>query len=1281
MPKIRPSARIPAGIPVAALLASAALTALPALAEETIPHAGMIRYPDISATEIVFVYANDLWIVSRDGGVARPLASPPGPEMFPKFSPDGRTIVFQGNYDGGRDLYTMSTAGGVPLRITHRPGAEMPTDWHPDHGIIFFTGADRDGITSPRVYKVAESGGLPEKIPVPYGGNGSVSPDGKWLAYTPWIRDMRTWKRYRGGMAADIWLFNLETYESRQVTDWEGTDTIPMWHGDTLYYLSDAGPEHRLNIWSYNPRTNRREQVTTFSEFDVKFPSVGPGAQGQGEIIFQLGSTLTVLDLRTRNTRAVEVRIPGARPTIRPRTVEAAQQLAGGGISSTGKRAVLEARGDIWTVPAEKGPIRQITNTSGAAERSPAWSPDGRWIAYFSDESGEYELYVTQSDGKGETRRLTSGNKTFFFSINWAPDSKSMIVTDKAGSLILVDAKTGESRVIDTDPWGNQNPVSWSHDSKWLAWSRGDEDSLNTSIRLHNLETGETHRVTTGFFNDANPVFSRKGDFLFYTSNRRFADPLYDHLGSAFIYSNTGMLIAVPLNEEVKNPWLIEPDEETWKEEEPDESDEDVNGDDAEKKPADDASTDETADESDDEAKDTKSPADETDDPFAGLDTDHPLYGRWEGAAKGFAALGLPTDEISFTMTILVDKDGNIMGSSESQGEKSDLGDVVKWDASKQEFYRERAQGPITVVSRGTISGDSMTGTWEIAAMGVSGSWSATRATRELDAETVKEIRGESGDGTDKPLKIDLEGFEARGMELPVSPGNFGNLASNDSGHLLYVRGGPGVPPSIKLIDVTDAKAEEKTVLGGAGGFDISGDGKKIIAGGAAGFAIVDAKPGQSFAKPLPRAGLRKTIDPREEWEQIFTDAWRRNRDFFYVENMHGVDWDAVYTRYHAMLADAANREDVSYIIGEMIAELNVGHAYYWGGDVEREPAEPVGLLGADFELASETDADGKVHTAYKIRKIYQGAPWDSDARGPLSKPGIKVAEGDYLTHVNGVRIDAARDPWAAFLGLSGKDTTLTFASALTGDDEARDDREYTVKPINDEYMLRYRDWVEDNRRYVEETSGGQVGYIHVPNTGVQGQNELFRQFYGQMGKAALIIDERWNGGGQIPNRFIELLNRPRTNYWARRDGKDWPWPVDSHQGPKCMLVNGMAGSGGDMFPWLFRHHQVGKIIGTRTWGGLVGISGVPGLIDGGYNAVPTFGFYEVDGTWGVEGHGVDPDIEVIDDPTANARGQRPQIDVAVSLMLDEIKRSGYKPARRPADPQRSGMGIPPEDR
>jgi tricorn protease len=450
--------------------------------------------------------------------------------------------------------------------------------------------------------------------------------------------------------------------------------------------------------------------------------------------------------------------------------------------------------------------------------------------------------------------------------------------------------------------------------------------------------------------------------------------------------------------------------------------------------------------------------------------------------------------------------------------------------------------------------------------------------------------------------------------------------------------------------------------------FQMSADGKKLLVM-KDGLAVIDAKEGQKIEDRMPLGDMKVQIEPRAEWRQILRDAWRVQRDFFYDPTMHGVDWERVYEQYAAMLPDCAAREDVSYIIREMISELNVGHTYYWGGDHEPSHSESVGLLGCDYELH-----DG----AYRIARILEGGDWDVDARGPLSQPGVDVKVGDYLLAVNGVLLDPARDPWAAFQGLAGKTVTLTVSDKPTIDDDAR---QVVVELLGSEDSLRYRAWVEKNRRYVEEKTGGRVGYIYVPNTGVDGQNELVRQFFGQIHKEALIIDERWNGGGQIPTRFIELLNRPVTNYWARRDGNDWTWPPDAHQGPKCMLINGLAGSGGDMFPALFKQSGLGKLIGMRTWGGLVGISGNPQLIDGGNITAPTFAYYERDGTWGIEGHGVDPDIEVIDDPAKMVDGGDPQLDAAIAHMLDELQRNPYVKPPRPAYPDRSGMGIREEDK
>ncbi len=1141
------------------------------------PQAGMLRYPDASATHIVFAYANDLWLVPRDGGAAAPLASPPGEEGFPKFSPDGKAIAFVGNYDGNRDIYTIPVTGGVPHRVTYHPDAEMLQDWSGDGNLLFNSSRSADiGWRQRQIFTVAPAGGLPTRLPVPYGMTGSISADGQWLAYTPHSIDFRTWKRYRGGMQTDIWLLNLQTKESKRITDWEGTDSLAMWHGDVVYYLSDQGPEHRGNIWKYETKSGQRSQVTKFSDFDVKWPSMGPGPSGDGEIVFQSGSDLHLLDLKSEQTRVVRVAIPGDRPRLRPILTNMADMIRGADISPSGKRVVVEARGDIFTLPAKEGSTRNLTSSSGAQERMPSWSPDGKWIAYFSDATGEYELYLTQSDGAGELRQITRDRKTFYYNPVWSPDSKHLAFTDKAGNLYLHTLEGDGPKVFDTDPWANQTGMSWSHDSGWIAYTKVG-DNVTSSVWLYDVMRGEKHQVTRGVFNDGSPTFDRKGEFLYYSSQRDFTSPAYEDVGNSFIYGDTGVLLAVPLRKDVKSPLLPKSDEEEWKKKD-------------EKKDGEKPDADKKEGESPEDKKQEEKPADKSD-PGKPEDKKDDSSGKPDQP---------PTDKPA---------DAEKDGSALAEGEKKD--DKPKDDKDKKE-----------------------------------------------------EI---------KPLVIDLEGFEARAIQLPVKRGSFGGLAVNSDGHLIYVRmprRGSDDQPAIKILDLSSDEKEEKNVVGGTGGFGISGDGKKLLVMlGGSQMSVIDAKVDQKTDKRVPTDSMQTLIAPREEWKQILREAWRTERDFFYDPNMHGVDWEKVYRQYEALLPHCVSREDVSFLIREMISELNVGHAYYGGGDEEQQPAASVAVPGCEFSLEGG---------AYRITRIYGGAPWDSDARGALRQPGADVKEGEYLLAVNGRAVDTSKEPWAAFLGLADKTVTLTISDKPQRDDTAR---QVVVKLPGGDADLRYRAWIERNRKLVEEKSGGKIGYIHVPDTGVNGQNNLFRQFYGQIDKAALIIDERWNGGGQIPTRFIELLNRPVTNYWARRDGHDWTWPPDSHQGPKCMLINGLAGSGGDMFPWLFRYNKLGKIIGTRTWGGLVGISGNPGLVDGGNVTAPTFAFYETDGTWGVEGHGVDPDIEVIDDPARMQNGGDPQLDEAIQHLLGEIERNGYKKPARPAYPDRRGMGLDPKDK
>ncbi|HYW68295.1 MAG TPA: PDZ domain-containing protein, partial [bacterium] len=875
------------------------------------PHAGMLRHPDVSETHIVFRYANDIWTVPREGGVATPLASPIGNEGHAEFSPDGETIAFLANYDGNYDIYTIPVEGGTPFRVTHHPSSERPVGWTPDGEIIFWASGMSDHSQTVQLYTVSPEGGMPEQLPVPYGWNAAVSDDGKWLAYTPFSHDYSTWKRYRGGMAPDIWLFNLRDHSSKKITDWEGDDTFPMWHGDELYYVSDAGPAHRLNVWVYDMATETSRQVTKHRDYDVKWASGGPDA-----IVYQYGPELRLLDLESERSAAVDVRIPGDHMMARPRTFDTAEQLHEGDISATGVRAVVQARGDIWTIPAENGMPRAITRTDDVVERIPAWSPDGKWIAYTSDETGEYEIYITQSDGRGDTKKLTNRRGGYVEQMFWSPDSEKIAFFDNSGALSILDV---ESKDV-TQPFKRRNGgrgvnVSWSHDSNWLTFADvPSAREAHSAIFLYNLDEDELTQVTSSMFADTWPTFDRAGDFLYYASMKDYTSFTSDDHYDAYVYDQTDRLLCVPLREDVEWPNLPSSDEEEWEDEdgEDEDGDEDAEGEDG-----------------DDDAE---------------------------------------------------DEDGD--GDAEDE------------------------------------DGDD-------------------------DAEDEEE----------EPLVIDIEGFEQRAVLLPISKGAFYTLSVNGEGKLLYMRRADG-PSVLQLADIEDDEEMEKTVLSGVQDYAISGDGQKLIAMSDAGaLAIVDAAADQTWDEMLSTAGMTVEIDPKVEWMATFHDAWRIMRDYFYDPGMHGVDWEGVKRQYEPMVEGCASRSDLSFVIGEMIAELNVGHAYYMGGEGGERPASvSVGMLGCDFELH-----DG----AYRISRIYQGGSWDSDARGPLSQPGIDVSEGDYILEVNGVPLDTDEDPWAAFQGLAGMEVTLSVNEESSVTDSMR---HVVVEPAGSERGLRYRAWVEANR-------------------------------------------------------------------------------------------------------------------------------------------------------------------------------------------------------------------------
>jgi tricorn protease len=1074
--------------------------------------ARMLRQPDVSEKEIAFVYAGDIWVVPKEGGTAQRLTSPLGEESFPRFSPDGSRLAFSANYDGNTDVYVVPHSGGLPSRLTHHPMGDRVLDWYPDGRSILLASARESGRQRyNQLFRLPHEGGLPEKLPVPYGEFGTISPDSSKLAYIPKSRDNRTWKRYRGGWAPDIWIFDLKTLESENITSSDANDTQPMWHGNTLYFLSDRDANKRYNIWSYNLRRKSLKQVTRFEDIDIHFPAIGPS-----DIVFEAGGELYLLDLGSQKYRPIEVRVLTDQRTLKPRVENVGRTIQNSWISPTGKRAVFEARGEIFTVPAEHGVIRNITHDSATAARYPTWSPDGQYIAYWSDRSGEYELTIRKSDGSGEEETLTSLGAGFRYRPFWSPDSKKIAFVDQAMKIQLFDLDAREARQVDRGWWMTHGALngfrpSWSSDSQWLAYSRG-ADTRTRSIFLYNTESKEKTQVTSGYYDDMYPVFDPDGKYLYFLTDRHFS-PSYSDYDNSWVYANATRIAAVPLRPDIASPLAPRNDEEK-------------------------------------------------------------IEDKTEGKEKK---------------------------STEEEGQ-------------------------------------------------------AAQPVAEEASQSVPDAKGADKKKEEPPVEIILEGFEQRVVLLPPAAGNYSSLGAAP-GKVVYQRNPrTGAPPdsksSLVYYDVKERKEEE--VLSGVNGWVLSADFKKTLVRQQTSFSIVDLKPKQQADKKLRTSELEMIVDPRAEWRQIFHDAWRFERDYFYDPGMHGVDWPALRQRYASLIEQSVTRWDVNYVLGELISELNASHTYRGGGDNESTQSRGVGMLGVDW---------ARENGAYRIQRIIRGAPWDAEVRSPLDEPNVNVSEGDYVLAVNGVAIDPSRDPWAAFQGLNNKTISLTVNDQPT----LEDSRDVLVKTLSTETRLRHLDWIESNRKRVEEASEGRVGYIYVRSTGIDGQSELVRQFYAQAGKAGLIIDERFNSGGQIPDRFIEVLNRQPLSFWAVRDGKDWTSPPVAHSGPKVMLINGWSGSGGDAFPYYFREAGIGPLIGSTTWGGLIGVSGVPPLVDGGRVTVPTFRMYSVGGEWFAEGRGVKPDIEVPEDPTQMARGKDPQLERAIAEVLRSIER---KPPARPVRPK-----------
>ena len=1103
---------------LSAIIALGCQTASPAQAQTPEAGALLIRFPDVSAGEIVFRYDGDLWLVDRTGGLARRLTSAPGSESLPKFDPSGTRIAFTADYDGGRDLYVLPTSGGIPERVTYHAGGETLSGWTPDgKSLIFHSNALSGQARAPQVFHAGIDGAQPEAYAIPYGAFACIDPTGTWMAYTPSSREFRTWKRYRGGLAQDIWLYNLNTQETRRVTSDPGTDQLPMWHGDDLYFLSDRGDAGVANLYRYDLESQKVQAVTDFQQSGVRFPSIGPK-----DIVFEWSGALWRFEIESGNSVRVPIEMPTDRPALRPVFRKLAGNVANVDLSPNAKGVLIEARGELFRLAAEEGLAQNMTRSSGSAERFPAWSPDGSQIAFWSDRSGEYELYLMNSDGSAmegegsvaetDWRQLTHMGAGWKYQANWSPDGKTIAFGTYDGHLYSLDVESATlNAMVRASNVGEVN-MDFSPDSRWLTWEMGHSDTHSPAIFLYDLDNKAIHQVTSGMFADTRPTFDVNGDWLYFLSSRTFS-PSYADVDSTWIYENTRNIMAVALRTDVESPFAPVTPPESWG----------------------------------------------------------------------------PTEEVE--------------GEAE-EGEDSE-------DESEQ---------------------------------------------TEVEESEVEESKD-----------ILLDGFEARAQQLTVKHNNVMAVIGMDGGVAYLVRpSGPGASGFDVHLLKMERDAEAKLIIDGIDRLTITPNRKNLLVRKGQKWAVIAAGPGQKIEDNLDLAAIAGSFEPRAEWDQMLLETYRLYRDFFYDENMHGVDWRGVYERYAASLKQATHREDLHYLIGEMIGELNVGHAYNRASaDVNRAgtPSPGVGLLGCDFVLEQG---------AYRIGRIL-GTPYDTDSRSPLNAPGVDVQEGDFVLQVDGVAIDANLSIYKAFIGKAGKTVRLTVNKAPVLDGE---ERIVSVVPAGSERGLRYRTWVHDNREAVRKASNGRIGYVHVPDTGQRGQNELMRQFIGQRHHDALIIDERWNGGGQIPWRFVELLDRPTLNYWATRGTKAWDFPGMRHAGPKCMLINGAAGSGGDCFPYYFRQKGLGKIIGTRTWGGLVGISGNPSLIDGGNTSIPTFGFYELDGTWGIENYGVDPDIEVLDDPAKMLNGGDPQLEAGVAHLLEELRKHPKSEPRRPAGPNRSRAGA-----
>ena len=1062
-------------------------------------NAKLLRHPDVSEDQICFVYGGDVWVVSKNGGTAHQLSTPVGEELNPRFSPDGSKIVFTANYHGNSDVFLVSSTGGIPKQITHHPLGDRVVDWTPDGEKVLFASMRESGRRRfNQLFEVGIEGGYVEKLPLAYGEHGSYSSQGDKLAFTTKNLNI-SMKRYRNGLSADIWILDKNSGSTERIEQTVANEAFPMWHANKIFFISDREENQRFNIWSFDLGSKEAKRITTFTEVDVKYPSIGPK-----DIVFEAGGDLYLLNLETEQYEKVTITVVSDQTKLIPGLKKVEKMISNATLSPKANRVVMEARGELFSLPAKDGYIANLGQSSGSAERYPAWSPNGKYIAYWSDKSGEYNLYMKDMENPWkEDRKITNYSSGYYYNLYWSPDSKKIIFADNTQGVNLLDVASGAIKKVDQITYGFSHfwalgfSVDWSSDSKWISYSKQIANE-NSAIYAYHLDSDKIHQLTSGYYSDSNPVFDPDGKYMYFTTNRNL-QALYSDLDDTWVYPNATAIAAVPLSDTIASP--LEP------------------------------------------------------------------------------------------------KNDAVEAKEEEKKEPKEEGDKKK--------------------------------------------------DKDKDANEEKE--------EEKSINIQIDGFERRMVILPPKAGNLGNLTALSGKVLFHRRPNSGSESKNKPIQYFDLKErKEETVIDNADMFQASADKNKLLIRQNGKFGIIEVKPGQKISDPIRTGELVMIVDPKLEWKQIFDEVYRTFRDFFYDPDIHQVDWKGLHEQYSQLLPDIITRQDLNFMIWEVMSEIAAGHTYVSGGDIERPSHVGGGLLGIDWEL------DGNY---YKVKRIVRGAPWDHEIKSPLDETKGKVKEGDYILAVNGIEINSQTGPFAPFIGLGGKTVQLTAGKSASFDQAET----VNVKLLNDEGRLRHLEWIENNRRYVEVSSNGQIGYLYMPNTGNEGKQELLRQFYAQVDKKAFVVDERFNSGGDLPYRFIEQLTRKKIIHIYQRPDKIYSYPSKTNDGPKVMLINGWSGSGGDAFPWGFKELKVGPIVGDNTLGILVGPVSPHALIDGGMISAPGGRLFGNNGEWFWESVGVTPDHRVINNPGILYNGIDEQMDKAIDLLKEMIEKRGDQKIVAPA--------------